>query len=526
MFSRRRRNQSPIRHAGRLSRSLRWRLRFASTRSFADLKKGMLVALVFLALIEGVLRLVGFEFDRVPHRVELYHARDLAEQNREGEQIQRHPTLLWALVPGATLGKITVNDAGFIGRMPTLVPRPGTLRIVCLGDSNVALGEDPYPQVLQALLDRERPGRFEVINAGVPGYTSLQGLRLLEGRVADYAPHLVTVQFGWNDHWLSDRPMSQRLAEPSRAFTLQNALVSLRLYQLGLYFRSRMGGSVSGETVEYQVPPDEYREYLQRMVALGHERDFRVLLLTVPGNFKLHTLRPFLRVGFRPDHPSPRARPQALLEIHQRLNDIVRQVATEGALLVDLDRRFADLADRDAYFLEDAIHTSQRGRSLIAEELARRILLDESARSLDPRPPDAPAAGAGHYALDDPRVMLKSFWPLEQSPADQKVYRAAIRTESRLIIAGLRLAPYQIALRFEQEAAGRAVSYSVGTASTIERTSISADGRVILSGRHRPDGNGVLSIRLINSPTVEGGIDSAGASSERGPVLVEIELLE
>jgi lysophospholipase L1-like esterase len=525
MFIRRRRKQSSIRHAGSLSRSLRWRLRVTSTRYFADLKKGMLVTLVFLALIEGVLRLVGFEFDRVPHRVELYDARDLAEENRQGEQIQRHPTLLWALVPGATLGKVTVNDAGFIGHLPTLMPRAGTLRIVCLGDSNVALGGDPYPQVLQALLDRERPGRFEVINAGVPSYTSLQGLRLLEGRVTDYAPHLVTVQFGWNDHWLSDKPMSKRLAEPSRAFAFRSALLSLRLYQLGLYFRSRMGGSVSDVTVEYQVPPDEYREYLKRMVALGQERGFRVLFLTVPGNFKLHTPNPFLHVGFRPDHPSPKARPEALLEIHAHLNDLVREVASEGALLVDLDRRFADLADRDAYFLKDAIHTSQRGRTLIAEELARTILIEESALGLAPRPAE-PAVSTGHYALDDPRVMLKNFWPLEQSPDDQKAYRAAIRAESRLIFAGLRLVPYRVTLRFDQEAAGRTLFYSVGSASATERTSISADGRLVLSDRHRPDDNGVLSIRLINAPPVEEGNDSPGTPNERGPVLVAIDLLE
>src|SRR5262249_17494813 len=98
--------------------------------------KGIAVALALFAIADGVLRAVGFEFDTVPHRVELFTDGALQNENQKEEVIQRHPSLFWSLVPGATLGNFKVNDAGFIGAMPALSPRPGTHRIVCMGDSN------------------------------------------------------------------------------------------------------------------------------------------------------------------------------------------------------------------------------------------------------------------------------------------------------------------------------------------------------------------------------------------------------
>jgi lysophospholipase L1-like esterase len=80
----------------------------------------------------------------------------------------------------------------------------GARRILSLGDSCTAgwgvSDRAAYPQQLQQLLDRAYGARrFRVINAGVPGYTSLQGLVYLRERGLALKPEIVVIAFGFND---------------------------------------------------------------------------------------------------------------------------------------------------------------------------------------------------------------------------------------------------------------------------------------------------------------------------------------
>ena len=73
----------------------------------------------------------------------------------------------------------------------------GGKNIICFGDSitfgyGVNPGED-YPASLAKLV------RIPVINAGVDGDTSAQGLKRLQADVLDKAPYLVLVEFSGND---------------------------------------------------------------------------------------------------------------------------------------------------------------------------------------------------------------------------------------------------------------------------------------------------------------------------------------
>jgi lysophospholipase L1-like esterase len=100
---------------------------------------------------------------------------------------------------------------------------PGTIRIVCLGDS-VTFGFRvpvvwpdkpteydpnwlPYPMLLEKELRAANPGRtIEVITMAVPGYTSHQGLAWLRRDIDSLQPDLLTISFGWNDASFSDVP--------------------------------------------------------------------------------------------------------------------------------------------------------------------------------------------------------------------------------------------------------------------------------------------------------------------------------
>lgn len=79
------------------------------------------------------------------------------------------------------------------------------VRVVCLGDSVTGVyyhtgGRRAYPEMLEVALKRLYPGApVSVINAGISGNTTIDGLKRLESDVLAHKPNLVTVMFGLND---------------------------------------------------------------------------------------------------------------------------------------------------------------------------------------------------------------------------------------------------------------------------------------------------------------------------------------
>jgi lysophospholipase L1-like esterase len=110
------------------------------------------------------------------------------------------------LVPGyqeTFKGRVLrINSRGFRAAEFTPEKPRRVFRIITLGDSvtfGLAGDECHYPGVLQQRFDGDAPGRVEVINAGVEGYDSQDALRILELRLMDYSPDLITIMIGWND---------------------------------------------------------------------------------------------------------------------------------------------------------------------------------------------------------------------------------------------------------------------------------------------------------------------------------------
>lgn len=183
----------------------------------------------FFGSIEALLWL--FEIEQ-PNRVEaMAFSFPIDEYNQSSPQpfLERDPELFWK--PRA--GVLGHNSRGCLGPDFSDKPAEAVFRILCLGDSCTHFGPVPYPEMLQEKLNETAPGRFEVINAAVIGYTSFQGMKLLESKGINWSPHLVTVYFAWNDHWLArhfadkDQPRSlslmtqtSNLLDHSRTFQL------------------------------------------------------------------------------------------------------------------------------------------------------------------------------------------------------------------------------------------------------------------------------------------------------------------
>ncbi len=99
---------------------------------------------------------------------------------------------------------ITINSLGYRGKAFHREKSPETYRIVCLGaSSTLGVGvpdNETYSVHLDSLLNARVPiRRFEVINAGVPGYTSAECLINFSMRVMDLQPDMVTIYLGYND---------------------------------------------------------------------------------------------------------------------------------------------------------------------------------------------------------------------------------------------------------------------------------------------------------------------------------------
>jgi len=114
------------------------------------------------------------------------------------------------------------NSLGYRSPEFTLNKPRGMIRIVCFGDSSTfgigATMEDTWPSQLQAILQAESTSgglsgpRYEVINAGVPGYTSHQGLQYMRQEIDRLQPDIVFASYANNDFWHWDQQTDEEHA--------------------------------------------------------------------------------------------------------------------------------------------------------------------------------------------------------------------------------------------------------------------------------------------------------------------------
>lgn len=157
------------------------------------------------------------------------------------------------------------------------------IRILTLGDSctwgwGVADGES-YPARLQELLDyRWGAGRYRVINAGVPGTTSYQGLRFLRARGLALRPAMVIAAYGFNDGNVGGDVETQ-IAREAAALPLLHVNDWLthhsRAYK---WLRWRLWDQ-QAKSPTTRVPPDKYARNLTEIVQVSRAHGAAVLFV-------------------------------------------------------------------------------------------------------------------------------------------------------------------------------------------------------------------------------------------------------
>ena len=278
--------------------------------------------------------------------------------------------LLWRFQPGTVFNGRTVNQLGFLDREVSTAKPAGTHRIMCMGDSCSAQGSPPYSGHLNNNLQQDPISNqtWEAFNTAVHGYSVLQGLALYRTRVRALDPDVVTIFYGWNDHWLATEADAVRLARAGSPLgtAVRNALVRKRV----VVALGRLRGKQSDVPSVVQVPPDEYATALATLIREIQADGAIAVVITAP---RAET------ISRRLVHAGHTRSVEEAIAMHDAYADISRRVAREtGAHLFDL----AAVFNEPANFSDDGIHYTDEGIQHIADLLHRELTDLISTKSL------------------------------------------------------------------------------------------------------------------------------------------------
>jgi len=267
---------------------------------------GLCISLLLLVLIEVSFRVYDYRFKyrHLPVRI------SKGEIDIPFEEIQiycfktgqcvRDPNLIWRYtkISGSkfyqfnSFGLRTIN-----GRELKRSKDKHAYRIIVFGGSHpFGLGvgyEQTYAQQLEKLFKREKhkwSKTVEVINAAVPGYSTLQVLNLLKYQMIHYAPDLVIIDAGNNDSilltidypWKDSQMVGKNpvlcqmlnLAERSSFFWYYRLFLN-KIINMNNIYKNIDDGRNSP-----RVSREENKRNLEEMKKKAHDNNFKIVFLS------------------------------------------------------------------------------------------------------------------------------------------------------------------------------------------------------------------------------------------------------
>jgi lysophospholipase L1-like esterase len=286
--------------------------------------------LAALGVAELVLRARHFQFQAIP-KVQFGWPQPNVIQN----ELQPDPDVVW----------VTRDYHLKLARA-----RSEHARVVFMGDSCVEFSS--YP-----LRTLERLGRLDPTlkvgeKLGVPGWSSEQGRVQMVRDVLPLRPRVITIQFGWNDHWDALGPSDDQTHYGR--FSLW-ASEHLRVYQA--YRQAVVGlGSRLHSDGPRRVGLDRYRQNLRVMAEAGQRIGARVVFITAPTDHEAGHEPSYLKARHLHDLST-------LVPLHEAYIQATREVAaSSGASLCDAASTIARLGRvKRRYFRRDGIHFTEPG---------------------------------------------------------------------------------------------------------------------------------------------------------------------
>lgn len=312
--------------------------------------------------------------------------------------------------PDYTFRKWRMNNLGFRGRDIALDTVPGRTRIVTLGASETfGLHESPdreYPVQLQEVLDSTAPGRWEVVNVGLPGLSLSSMVPYYHNVVRPLKPTLVFI-YPSPSFYLEVNPLppvyvvpksrpapvndqfESRL--PSRARESLKAIIPGALVtRYRMWKLEKQRASHPADWV-WQQPPAErleiMRQHLGALVDSIQATGARVVLVTHSNRF----------VGALADTATadrrhltnliaeyyPRASLTTMATIDLAANAVLREVAaTRGVPVIEAEGKIPP----DGKHFGDYAHFTDSGSTVMAHLLADGLMQLDQARPAAPAP--------------------------------------------------------------------------------------------------------------------------------------------
>jgi lysophospholipase L1-like esterase len=220
--------------------------------------------------------------------------------------LERDPVLMWRLRADLNThfeqARVRTNEHHLRGPSFAAAKPAGKFRVVCLGASPTfgwgVQENEAYPAVVAAGL-AGRSIAAEVINGGVPGYTSWQGLHFLQRDVLAWSPDVVTVAYDLNDidifrFFRNDgRPDSAEQPDSPTRVAVQNALnrsASYRFFRNTLMSMASARGAFDPRRMPRRVSAAEYRQNLLDIERVCRAHAIRVIFVKMPIHLPFYRL--------------------------------------------------------------------------------------------------------------------------------------------------------------------------------------------------------------------------------------------
>lgn len=258
-----------------------------------------------------------------------------------------NPIFFWEPIKG----EYPYNRFGFKGELQNTKKVKGEIRIFFVGDSNTE-GEDvhSFPYLLQKRFENIGRNNIKVINAGVTGYTSYQGLLRFKNYILKFSPDILIVSFGWNDVSTFFYGYDKYRKFPTILLHLYDHLKNYYFVKFIVSQKIKLSSQKGLDDLP-RVSPEDYRKNIIEFVNLSKKKKFEIILLTRPYNIKQYKSEKDFRKN---------------VAIY---NEILRKISKEYRIkLIDLEKFFNEKDDKIRYFVDDC-HNNYLGFELISELL-------------------------------------------------------------------------------------------------------------------------------------------------------------
>jgi len=312
----------------------------------------------------------------------------------------RHKRLMHGLVRGMDYyGWVHIGRQGFRGtRDVSVAPPPRVYRIIAAGgsttfDANTSGDSSAWPARLEQALDSvAAPLRFEVLNAGVPGFHVFDDLVRLESELYRYKPDLIILYQGHNDLFntlsqgtesastsFDPRPDEVPSEYPWQVWLERHSLLYHKLSSKLEAISFRSSGQARGE----RATADSYRRILEQGAA-DYGRNVRTYL-AVAQSLNIPVIVPQVSYAAKSSPGGGAAQdstiellwsratpfaPRSVVRAGYTLYDSAATTAASRLGAIHLPVSDSTLWTLDSYAEGDPIHFNNKGSRRFARELA------------------------------------------------------------------------------------------------------------------------------------------------------------